>query len=146
MKALLKVLSSYLSRRKRRKLDSPPASGSEGFTFASLSQQQQEAARQYFAAATNLMLTVNCIRDRQRAVDVQRVLSEFRLAERAFIMADLRPIFPPAVQCLSCFDPDRLISKGLLARLQPSEEPTIFARAMDRRVAKLMAQVPVCEL
>jgi hypothetical protein len=148
MKALLKVLFSYLPWQKRRKQEPLVATdtGAERLDFATLSQHQQDAAKQYFAAATNLMLTVNCIRDRRRAVDVDSVLAEFRLAERGFIMADLRPVFPPSVQCLGSFDPVRLISKGLLARLKPSEDPVIYASAMDRHVTKLMAKFKVCEL
>jgi hypothetical protein len=148
MTALLQVLFSYLPWCKRSQAGTlgTTESAGERLDFAQLSQHQQDAARHYFAAATNLMLLVNGIRQRQRAVDVDSVLSDFRLAERRFVMADLRPVFPPAVQCLSSFDPARLISKGLLARLEPAEQPMLYSKAMDRLVTKLMAQYQVHEL
>jgi len=148
MKALLTSIFSYLFRR-----NSTPPAGPANTTevastldFALLNQREQEAVRQYFFAAVNLMQLINGIRQRHRAVDVDSVLTDFRQAERSFIWAGMRPIFPPGVQCMASFDTAWLISTGMLARFDPAERVIIYSPAMDRYVAKLIVQYRAHEL
>jgi hypothetical protein len=148
MKALLTRSFSYLFKRGRTIFagHSAQSAAVETFNFTGLNQYEQETVRQYFAASINLVLTVNAIRQRQVAVDVASVLSAFQLAERSFIQIGMRPIFPPALHCISSFDTARLINKGLLCRLGDAESPVLYSAAMVRHVTKLRAKYQPREL
>jgi hypothetical protein len=148
MNALLIKTFCYLFKRNRTAAGEPKntCTVEETLDFALLCEREQEAVKQYFAATVHLMQLVNGIRQRQRAVDVETILTDFRLAERNFVFAGMRPIFPPGVQCLSNLDPAKLISTGLLARFGQTERVMIYSPAMDRYVAKLIAQYHPREL
>jgi len=143
MKALLTRLVRYLKQwQPAQRSAAPPATADDenGFDFASLKQSEQEAVANYFGAVIDLVQLTKLIRERHRAVDSESVLAAFEQAERAYIWAGMRTIFPPAIHCVSSYDVDRLKSKGLLHRLSATEKAVIYSPAMRRHVAKLTAK------
>ncbi|MBS1994174.1 MAG: hypothetical protein JSS83_26870 [Cyanobacteria bacterium SZAS LIN-3] len=111
----------------------------ERLKFDHLSDIQKEAVQRYFGAVIDLVQLTKAIRGRQVAVDVESVLTAFEQAERNFIWIGMRPIFPPSVHCISSFDADKLIDKGLIDLLAEKEAPVLYSPAMRRHVGKLTA-------
>lgn len=142
MKALLKSIIACLWTRGQPQIKAEGAidETTGNVDFERLSAPNQDTVRRYFYAASRLMQMISSIRHMHRAMDVDMVRSEFRQAEREFVWAGFRPIFPPSVQRLTEFKPADLARFQMLTRLDTDEKPVMYSPAMDRHVTKLMMQ------
>jgi hypothetical protein len=148
MKALLKLLIASLATVGSTQAKAPEAcdNTTDNVDFELLSGPSQETVRKYFYATARLMQLINCIRQMRRAIDVDVVLSEFRQAEREYVWAGFRTIYPPSIQRLKEFKPADLARFQMLTRLEDDESPVMYSPAMDRHVTKLMMQYRAQEL
>ena len=110
---------------------------SEGKPFTDI---ELKAAREYFAAARQVVQLFDSIRSRQIATDAESIIETFDRAERNHIWLGMRAIFPPATRCVASLETNVLIARGLLVRFGNGEPVVRYAPAVKKQLQKLRAK------